>query len=403
MDSLPLAKIGMVLFRVDYPPDVRVEKEAISLLAAGHQIALVCSSIKGRAGRSNEGQVSVTRIPSRPSGVARTLNTLGYYANLTFPYWRRALLRWARAEGVGALHVHDLPMASTALRVGRELGIPVVVDFHENYPAALRAWEDIGGLTRLFRIRERYARAELAVARAADRVIVVVPDAAERFTRAGIAEDKFVVVSNTEPLAYGDEVMRIPRDARFGDDVVLAYAGGFAPHRGLEAVVQAIPELLATGRPYRLVLAGDGPIAGELRDLAVSLGVADRVEFPGWVDAVAVKELIASADICLVPHVRSEHTETTVPHKLFQYMVSGCAVAVSDCAPLRRIVQRARCGVVVPDGSPRAWANALRDVSAPDALRELGAAGRKACEEEYNWVADGARLVDIYDTMRRHE
>lgn len=391
----------MVLAGIDFPPDVRVQKEASSLLEAGHRIALLCSDKKGRQARSFEGAISVSRVAARRAGIARLLDSLTTYMSFRMPRWAREIRLWARDERVDVLHCHDLKAAPTVLDVGELLGIPVVVDLHENYPAAMRVWREPTTAQRVFRTAHRYPNVELAVARRAERIVVVVPEASARFIVAGIPETKLVVVSNTEPLSFGDEVATIPRDPRFGDDIVLAYAGGFDRERGLELVVSAMPDLLAADRPYRLVLAGDGEMSGELEALAESLGVADRVEFPGWVDAAGVKNLIASADVCLVPHRKSEHTDTTVPHKLFQYMVSRRAVAVSDCAPLRRIVTEAGCGVVVGEETPAAWASALRSLSDKDVAARLGAAGRAACETTYNWAVDGARLVEMYATMGR--
>lgn len=396
-------RIGMVLMGVDFPPDIRVAKEAGSLTEAGHEVALLCSALKGRPARSTEDGLEVARIPSRPDGLAKLANSAVFYATLRVPHVARALRVWAREHGINVLHVHDLPMAPTVLAVGRQLGVPVVVDLHENYPALLREWRRPSRNQRLFRVYERYAAIEAAVAEAADRLIVVVPEAAERFRQAVLPKDRIAVVSNTEPLSYGDAVMRIGRDPCYGDDIVLSYAGGFASHRGLESVIGAMPTLLASGRPYRLVLAGDGPSDGELRRLASSLELGERVQFTGWLDAESVQRLIGSSDLCLVPHLKSEHTETTVPHKLFQYMVSGRAVAVADCAPLRRIVEQSGCGVVVRDASPERWAAALAEVSDRKKAAALGAAGREACEKKYRWELDGEVLVTMYEGLEHDD
>jgi glycosyltransferase involved in cell wall biosynthesis len=390
-------KIGMVLYGLDFPPDIRVEKEAGALRGAGHEVFLLCASRKGLAQHSVEGGIRVTRIPAAAGGaLARPLNSLTALLTFRSPYWAREIRRWARDHDIEALHVHDLPGAPTVLDVGELLHLPVVVDLHENYPAAVKEWRRPGLARKLFMTDERYPMLERAVARKADRVVLVVPEAETRFLAAGIPEEKIAVVSNTEPLSFGDEVMSLPRQERYGNDIVLLYAGGFGPHRGLEQVIGAMPLLIATGSPYRLVLAGDGSNAEGLKELARELGVDRRVDFPGWVDAAEVKSLIASADVGLVPHVKSEHTETTIPHKLFQYMVSGRAVAVSDCTPLARVASECACGVIVHGESPDTWAEALRAVCDRDTAARYGRAGRAACEAGYSWETDGARLVEMY-------
>jgi glycosyltransferase involved in cell wall biosynthesis len=392
--------IGMVLLNNDYPPDIRVDKETGSLVAAGHSVHLACLSRRGRPDAEIVGGMSVTRMTPSEPGLGRAYNSLAYHATFRSPYWRDRLIGWAKAMDIDALHVHDLPFAPTVLEAGRRLGIPVVVDLHENYPAALAGWKSPDGTERLFRVYERYPGVELDVAREAFRTITVVEEGLGRFRIAGISEEKLVVVSNTEPLAYGDEVRAMPRDPRFGDDIVLLYAGGFAPDRGIDVVIRAMPELLETGRPYRLVLAGEGEVLDDMKDLAASLRVAHRVEFTGWVDTAIVRSLVASTDIGLVPHRKNEQRETTIPHKLFQFMVSGRAVAVSDCAPLKRIVDGAGAGLVVaPSDDPHAWAQTLSVLSDREQAAKMGARGRAACEERYNWAADGAKLVGVYEAV----
>lgn len=393
--------IGMVLLNTGYPPDPRVDKEAASLIAAGHGVHLACLREGSLPVEESINGMAITRmIPPEP-GLGRAVNSLVYHATFNSPYWRDRLVTWGREKGIDAFHVHDLPFAPTALTAGERLGLPVVVDFHENYPAAIAGWKAPDTIERLFRVHERFPRVELDVARRAFRTITVVEEGLERFRRAGIPEEKLVVVSNTWLLSEGDAVARARRDPRFGDDIVLLYAGGFAPDRGIDLLIQAMPELIATGKPYRLVLAGVGEVLDDMKDLAASLRVAHRVDFTGWVEREEMATLMASTDIGLVPHRKNEQRETTIPHKLFHFMVCGKAVAVSDCAPLLRVVKETGAGIVVsPSNDPHAWAQALIGHSDPEIAGRMGAAGRTACERHYRWEADGARLVAVYDAIK---
>lgn len=393
--------IGMVLLNTGYPPDPRVDKEAGSLTAAGHGVHLACLKEGTRPVSETLNGIAVTRmIPPEP-GLVRAVNSLAYHATFSSPYWRDRLTDWGREKSIDAFHVHDLPFAPTALKAGERLGIPVVVDFHENYPAAIAGWKAPDATERLFRVYERFPQVELEVARRAFRTITVVEEGLERFREAGMPDEKLAVVSNTWSLSEGDAVERIQRDPRFGDNRVLLYAGGFAPDRGIDLLIRAMPELIATGGPHRLVLAGEGEVLDDMKDLAASLKVAHRVEFTGWIEGKEMATLVASADIGLVPHRKNVQRETTIPHKLFHFMVSRKAVAVSDCAPLRRVVEETGAGVVVsPSDDPHAWAQALIGLSDPEIVKRMGAAGRAACERRYNWEADGARLVAVYDAIK---
>ena len=60
--------------------------------------------------------------------------------------------------------------------------------------------------------------------------------------------------------------------------------------------------------------------------------------------------MLLSVMFAWFPHEDFEHTQTTVPHKLFQYMMGRKTVLVSDCAPLKRIIGDNEAGYVFKAG-----------------------------------------------------
>lgn len=76
----------------------------------------------------------------------------------------------------------------------------------------------------------------------------------------------------------------------------LLYCGRLVPHKKADVMIRALALLPAKAR---LILAGDGAMRPELEALASSLGVADRVEFCGWVDFAKMPDLYRRAHIYL--------------------------------------------------------------------------------------------------------
>jgi len=64
----------------------------------------------------------------------------------------------------------------------------------------------------------------------------------------------------------------------------LLYVGRFEPAKHVDRLVRAMPQLLASHEDARLVLIGDGRDRYKLESLASSLGVAESVDFPGWIN-----------------------------------------------------------------------------------------------------------------------
>jgi glycosyltransferase involved in cell wall biosynthesis len=399
-------RIAMLL-DLPFPPDVRVEKEAKALANAGFEVVLMARSRHpGEPERERTAYgLAVSRTGSSPPWWERGLGGDAWPGS----YWRRPLGEFLGEFRPDVLHVHDLPLVSCALRAARGSGVSVVADLHENMPAAFRVW--CAGRGPLRRLRDSVARNyhvwrwhERRLLLRCDRVIVVVPEAAERLRRRGVPEERIVVVSNTE-----DDTTFPPRPpdpeivARYRDEWVVSYVGGGGIHRGLDTAIGALPAVAREVPHVKLLLVG----VGEKRDLAplarlaARSGVQERLEIVGWQPPEKVGSYVAASAVCLVPHKVSEHTQTTVPHKLFQYMVAGKPVVVSDLRPLTRIVRETRAGLVFTAGDPAALARCLLRLHADPALQaRLGKNGRRASLTSYSWRHDARRLVGLYQGLR---
>jgi glycosyltransferase involved in cell wall biosynthesis len=395
-------RIGMLLDRT-FPPDPRVANEARSLVAAGHEVHLLCLRHGEKQPAREEWQgVHVHRLEI-PRWFYRKFSAV----SLEIPAYRWTLLgplrRMVKEERIEVVHTHDLPMVAIGRTVARSHGIPLVADLHENWPAALATY---GYATRfpgrLIISPARWARHERAILPRADRIIVVIEEAKERLVDIGIDPAKIVIVRNTVEV---DEFRGFGNDpeiaARFRGRFVLCYLGGFERHRGLEMVVEAMPILARLVPESLLLLVGSGSTEGGLRTLAQKLGVADRVVFEGWQPFQRFPSYIQAAQVCVIPHVRNPHTDTTIPHKLFQTMLLGRPVLTSDCRPLRRIVEETGCGLVFPSGDAEAFAGAAASLVDPLLREPMAEAGRRAVQDRYNWSRDAATLVEAYRTLAR--
>jgi glycosyltransferase involved in cell wall biosynthesis len=127
-----------------------------------------------------------------------------------------------------------------------------------------------------------------------------------------------------------------------------------------------------------------------------SLDLEGHVVFTGWIPLDEMMRRLRLSDVCVIPHRVNRHTNTTIPHKLFQYMALGKPVIATPAAPIRRIVEETDCGVIVPDGSAEEMAKAVVRLTDRRLAARLGENGRKAAGTRYHWEADSKRLVELY-------
>ena len=151
-----------------------------------------------------------------------------------------------------------------------------------------------------------------------------------------------------------------------GDPVIIAI-GKLNRNKDFSGLLAAFARLL-TVRRARLIVFGEGRQRDRLRSLARRLGIADRVEFSGFV--ANPYAFLSRADLFVL-----SSRNDALPTVLIEAMACGCPVVSTDCpyGP-REILEDCRYGALVPVGDPEALAAAMdRTLSEPprrEALRE---------------------------------
>jgi hypothetical protein len=134
----PLPRLSIVyLWDADYPWDVRTEKICLALTAAGHRVTIAARNRKWSPERESLAEGTVFRMrPWRWAG-KDVDGALGFPAFFS-PRWRGLLREAVRASNADLIIARDLPLCPTAISIGRERSIPVILDMAENYPALMR-------------------------------------------------------------------------------------------------------------------------------------------------------------------------------------------------------------------------------------------------------------------------
>jgi len=381
------------IWDADYPWDVRVEKVAHSLTEAGHQVHLVARNTHRRPAHERLPEAQVHRLrPWRILG--RRLDAMTMFPAFFNPRWMSAILGTARASRAELVLVRDLPLAPTAIWAGRLLGIPVVLDMAENYPAMMRSLWQVGVHRRtdvLVRNPSLVAAVERWVMARVDHTLVVVEESRDRLLALGVAPERITVVCNTPPLSRLDEL--IPKVHANGAQLELAYLGLLEAPRGIAVVIDAIARIRNAGIRARLTVLGDGRERRNFEERARGLGLdSESVRFLGRVPYNDAVRLLQTADVGVVPHAANESWNTTIPNKLFDYMAGGLAVLTSDAKPAARVVRENAAGVVFRDSDADDCAAAIRMLADAEFRARCGAAGRRAVAERFHWELDAARM-----------
>lgn len=296
--------------------------------------------------------------------------------------WRMAR-SVARARPAIA-HFHDPELLPWAVLL-RATGIKVIYDAHEDMPEQIK---HNPGLPRLAQklLPPFVAVAEWLGARAIDGIVAPTTTITDRFPRR-----KTALVRNfpiLEELHAPDSKPMRERPLEF------AYVGYIADVRNIFGMIEAVARLPHPAARLRLV--GSFAIA-ETEHRAKAMPEWKSVTFDGWAPREGVARAMADARAGLVVLKPVAHEKLTLPIKLFEYMAAGLPVIASDFPVWREIVEGAGCGLLVDPLDVAEISAAMQWViDHPDQAQAMGARGRRAVEDKFNWKGEAATLAAFY-------
>lgn len=271
---------------------------------------------------------------------------------------RTAVLR--AAGKLDVVHINLASIGSTYRKLiiagwCRALGIPYVIhlhgaDYREYWEEQVSPW-----LAR--RIHSMFAHAARIVVLGrvwADFVANQAPETRDRIAILPNASDR-----PTLPHSGG------------GDKVHILFLGRIGERKGVPQLGEALKRM-ENLPDWRATIAGDGEVEATRARIA-EYGLSNRVDLPGWVGPEGVAELIASADILVLPSF-SEN----LPVSVIEGMAAGLAVVATPVGAVEDIMEDGRTGLLVQPGDVDALTKALTRVIIDPALRaRLGAEAQK--------------------------
>jgi len=388
-----------MLLDSEFPPDIRVENEAQSLLDAGHEVHILCYNYGARAKSENYSGIHIHRFNIQKQLAKKMLGLL-HQLPVYRTIWYRQVFRILKAEAFDAVHIHDLPLCSLIQGIKKEFTIRIIADMHENYPYLVAEQPYMNSLFgRVVLSKKIWFRKERLWLNQADHIICVASEMKDRLNQVLEHKDNISIVPNTlnfKTFVASQKPITGLKE-RFKNKFIVSFIGGIDAVRGIEYLLDAayeinnrIPELL-------VLLVGEGKTLDSLREKVASLNMNDKVVFEGFKPSSFMQAYIEISDICVIPHIRSEQTDNSSPNKLFQYMYFGKPVISSNCKSLEKLILTEECGLIFSDRNSSDLAEKVITLYKDAGLRKkLGENGRLSVMRKYNWEATSGALLQIY-------
>ncbi|TFH36355.1 MAG: glycosyltransferase [Bacteroidia bacterium] len=401
-----ILRVGIIVDN-ELNDDPRVSRQIRIFRESGFEIFVLCYGIRGKVYNNIEG-VTVERIL-----ISRRLKNILFFLLNSFPaydlLWGGKTARFIKKFRISVLHVNDLYLSKPIYQAIKwsGMGSKMVLDLHENFPAAIKSYNWTKGLIRRFISQpQKWERKETRYLGYADYIVVLSDWFKDSLLKKYnyLAEENLIVFPNYLDLyemERFDEARRQIEFLKFG--TVFLYFGVIAERRGIFTAITAFNQLIGEGLNCQLVIIGpvDRADRPQFNRLIGNERLAGKITYIPWIDVSCLPAYLGISDIGLAPFKKNPQHDSGVSNKIFQYLYGELAVIASDCEAQKEIIENYGCGLVFRS-EPELLDSMRKLVNDPESRIRMGRNGKIAVIEELNLDKSKGELISLYSRIRKH-
>jgi len=208
-----------------------------------------------------------------------------------------------------------------------------------------------------------------------------------------LPEDKLQVVYNgVKPVS------RLPRRTKTkfaaADEDLVFFVGRLVREKGVQLLVEAAPQVLREHPGAKFVIAGSGPMEGQLREMVRQSGLEQKFYFTGYIDNATRNQLFASATAAVFPSLYEPFGIVAL-----EAMACGTPVVVADTGGLGEIVSHGQNGLKFYPGNAPSLAGNLVRILKDRELQQKVREEAKNTLQTFDWDKVAAATIEIYQRV----
>ncbi len=395
--------IGIILDS-HFPPDPRVENEALTLLNAGHKVILYCLDYTGKFPES-EIYKGIKVIRHQFSNLVYKLSALAYTVPFYHLILNRSISKFLKTYQIEAVHVNDIQISRAVFWANKKSKLPIILDLHENRPEIMKYYSHVNSRTGKLLIKpNRWKRFEEKSIKKSTKTIVVTKEAKEYYLKNyNINSAQIAVVPNTvrkdfyTEFSINDSVI-----SKFKDTYNILYIGDTGLRRGLMTVLKAVKLLIPNIPNLKIIIVGKSKTDYVLKQFVSDNEIEKYLSFEGWQNPDTFQSYISISNICISPLHKNIHHDTTYANKIFQYMALAKPLIVSNCDAQENIIKKARAGLIFKNRNSFDFADKTEFLYKNRQQAEIfGKNGQEFIKAEFNWEKTSLELINIYQNLQK--
>jgi colanic acid/amylovoran biosynthesis glycosyltransferase len=190
-----------------------------------------------------------------------------------------------------------------------------------------------------------------------------------------------------------------------GEAMNILTIGRLTEKKGITYAIQAVAQVIASGRNLSYVIAGEGPLRAELQRLVDELSLSEHVHLLGWRTHDQVVDLIEAAHVLLAPSVTAaDGDEEGIPNSVKEAMATGMPVVSTSHGGIPELVEDGVSGYLVPERDVEAIADRLRHlIDHPQTWAAMGKAARTRVLAEFDTEKLNDELERLYVALSKSQ
>jgi glycosyltransferase involved in cell wall biosynthesis len=392
-------RVLILLENAPVPSDRRVTQEALSLLANGYTVSVICPAAPGDPARETLEDIDVRRyrpLHSRGGAFSQGVEYLNAFAKTLW-----LMLRLLRSPGFDVIHACNPPDLFFLIAVPFKLiGKRFIFDQHDLSPElySVLYGRDHGPIMSALRWSERQSY------RHSDAVIAS-NESYKRLacSRGGVPPDRVFVVRNGPREGWPRPAPPDP-SLKKGRSFLVVYMGVMGYQDGVDVLLRSVHTLVHTlgFHDATFALLGDGGAAEALRMQARALDVEDFVDFTGWIsDEKILSRYLATADACVCPEPSSPLNDHSTFIKVMEYMACHVPIVAFDLPETRYSAGDA--AAYAAPGDVERFAELVKKVLTDETLRAKLVAAAADRIPQLRWERQVPCLLAAYDRALQAE
>jgi len=181
------------------------------------------------------------------------------------------------------------------------------------------------------------------------------------------------------------------------DKKIVLFVGRLYHRKGLEVLLQAVPQVLSEFGDTQFAISGTGYKKKEenLKSLAKELNIEGQVKFLGYVPDEKLPYLYAASDIFVLPAIYENF-----PFAILEAQASALPVISTKVGGIPEFLNNGQNGFLIDPGDVTQLSQNLLTLLQNQKLAEdMGKTGRALIEEKFSWQLITGQVIDLYHKL----